>query len=99
MKIGSRGEYFVPRGMRTRSGESSTMRNFIVCIVHLNIFGVIKFRRLKWAGHVKNLIGNPTRKRTLRRPRHRWKENIRMDLKEMGIGTRNWIDSVQDRDS
>ena len=28
----------------------------------------------------------------------RWEDNIRMDLKEMGINTRNWIDSTQDRD-
>jgi hypothetical protein len=28
----------------------------------------------------------------------RWEDNIRMDLKEIGINTRNWFDSVQDRD-
>ena len=28
----------------------------------------------------------------------RWENNIRMDLKEIGINTRNWIDSAQDRD-
>jgi hypothetical protein len=35
MKTGFRGEYLRPRGMRMRSGEGSTMRNFIVCTVHL----------------------------------------------------------------
>ena len=40
----------------------------------------------------------PTGKRLLGRPRHRWKDNIRMDLKEIGINIRNWVDSAQDRD-
>jgi len=37
----------------------------------------------------KILSGTPTGKRPLERPRHRWKDNIRMDLKELGINTRN----------
>ena len=39
----------------------------------------------------KILIGTPAG-----RSRHRWEDNIRMDLKEIGIDTRNWVDSVQD---
>ena len=31
-------------------------------------------------------------------PRRRWEDNIRMDLKERGINTRNWVDSAQARD-
>ena len=46
----------------------------------------------------KNLIGSPTGKRLLGRPRRRWEDNIRMDLKEIGISTRNCVDSAQDRD-
>ena len=46
----------------------------------------------------KILIGKPTGKRPLGRPRCRWEDNIRMDLKEIGINTRNWVDSAQDRD-
>ena len=46
----------------------------------------------------KILTGKPTGKRPLWQPRRRWEDNIRMDLKEMGINTRNWTDSVQDRD-
>ena len=34
----------------------------------------------------------------LRRPRRRWEENIRMDLKEIGVDTMNWVDSVENRD-
>ena len=46
----------------------------------------------------KFLIGKPTGKRPLGRPRRRWEDNIRMDLKEIGIKTRNWDDSAQDMD-
>ena len=66
--------------MRMGNGESSTMRNFIVCTIHL--IRVIKSRRLRWARHVvrmeegrsafKVLTGKPTGKRPLARPRRRW---------------------------
>ena len=39
-----------------------------------------------------------TGKRLLGRPRRRWKDNIRMDLEEIGIIAGNWVDSAQDRD-
>ena len=73
-----------------------------------NIVRVIKSRRLKLAGHVarmeegssafKILTGKLTGKRSLGGPRCRWEDNIRMDLKEMGINMRNWVHSIQDRD-
>jgi hypothetical protein len=72
------------------------------------IIRVIKSRRLRCAGHVvrmeegrsafKILVGKPIGKRPLGRPRRRWVDNIRMDLKEMGINTRSWVDSGQNRD-
>jgi hypothetical protein len=72
----------------------------------LNIVRVI--RSLRWAGHVaimeegrsafKILTRKPTGKRPLGRPRQRWEDNIRMDLKETGINTRNWVDSAHYRD-
>ena len=43
------------------------------------------------------LTGKPTGKRSLRRPRRRWEENIRMDLEDIGINEGNWIGSAQDR--
>ena len=46
----------------------------------------------------KIITGKPTEKRSLGRHRRRWEDNIRIDLKEISIGTRNWIDSAQDRD-
>ena len=36
--------------------------------------------------------------RPLGRPRRRLEDNIRMDLKEIGINEGNWVDSAQDRD-
>ena len=46
----------------------------------------------------KILTGTTAGKRSLRRPRRRWEDNIRTDLKEIGINTRNWVISAQDRD-
>ena len=43
----------------------------------------------------KILTGTPTEKIPLGRPRRRWEDNIRMDLKEICIDTRNWVDSAQ----
>ena len=40
-----------------------------------------------------------TGKRLLGRRRRRLEDNIRMDLKEIGVSTRNWFDTAQDRDN
>jgi hypothetical protein len=63
---------------------------------------VIKSRRLRWAGHVacmgevrgayRALVGKPEGRRPLGRPRRRWEDNIKMDLREVGWGT--WTGSV-----
>ena len=45
----------------------------------------------------KIFTDKPTRKRLLGRPRHKWEDNIRMELKEI-ISMRNWVDSAQNRD-
>ena len=44
------------------------------------------------------LTGTPTKKRPLGRPTRMWENNIRMDFKEIGISTRNWVDLAEDRD-
>jgi hypothetical protein len=46
---------------------------------------------------LKMLTSTPTGESPLGRPRHSW-DNIRMDVKEIDINTRNWVDSTQDRD-
>jgi len=63
---------------------------------------------MRWVGHVaymgdgrgvyKVLVGKPEGKRPLGRPRHRWDDNIKMDLQEVGCGGMDWIELAQDRD-
>ena len=58
-----------------------------------NIVRVVKSRQMRWAGHVAHmgedrgvyrvLVGKPEGKRPLERPRHRWEDNIKMDLQEV----------------
>jgi hypothetical protein len=65
----------------------------------LNIVRVIKSRRMMWAGHVARtvegrgvyrvLVGRPEGKRPLGRPRRGWENNIKMDLREIGIDGAN----------
>ena len=66
-----------------------------------HIVRVIKSRRLRWVDHVvrmeggrsafKILIGKPTGMILLGRPRRRWEDNIRVNLKEIDINTWNWF--------
>jgi hypothetical protein len=72
-----------------------------------NIVRVIKSRRMRWAGHVARMkerrgvysvfVGNSKGKRPLGRRRHRWEDNIKLDLREIGIDGTNWIHLAQDR--
>jgi hypothetical protein len=43
-------------------------------------------------------VGNPKGERPLRRRRRRWVDNIKMDLRGIGLGNMDWIDLTQDRD-
>jgi hypothetical protein len=71
------------------------------------IIRIIKSRRMRWAGRVARigekgnayrlLVRNPEGKRPLGRPRHRWLDNIGMDLGEVGWGDVDWIGLAQDR--
>ena len=45
----------------------------------------------------KVLVGKPEGKRPLGRPRRRWEDNIKMDIKEVGYGSMDWIDLAEDR--
>ena len=44
------------------------------------------------------MTGKPEGKRPLGRPRRRWEENIKMDLREVGGGGGDWMELAQDRD-
>jgi len=43
-------------------------------------------------------VGKPEGRRPLRRPRHRWEDNIRMDLREVGCECVDWMELAQDRE-
>jgi len=43
-------------------------------------------------------VGKPEGRRPLGRPRRRWEDNIRMDLREVGCGRVDWMELAQDRD-
>jgi len=47
--------------------------------------------------HIRGLVGKPVVKRHPGRPRHRWEDNIKMDLQEEGFGGMDWIELAQDR--
>jgi len=63
---------------------------------------------MRWEGHVacmgerrgvyRILMGKPERKRPIWKLRHRWEDNIKMDLHEVGCGFMDWIELAQDRD-
>jgi len=72
-----------------------------------NIVRVVESRRMRWAGHMARmgegrgvhmvLVGKAEGKRPLGRPRRRWEDNIKMDLREVG-GSGDWMELAQDRD-
>jgi hypothetical protein len=69
---------------------------------------MIKSKRMRWAGDVacmgakrhayRILVGKPEGKRLLGRPKRRVEDNIKMDLREMGWSSIDWIDLAQDRE-
>jgi hypothetical protein len=92
------------------TGEWRKLHNEELCDLYSSpsIIRIIKSRRMRWAGHVgrmgekrnayRLLVGKPEEKRPLGRPRHRWVDNIRMDLGEVGWGEVDWIGLAQERD-
>ena len=79
----------------------------LITVVSL-LVGVVKSRRMRWAGHVALmgedrgvhmvLVGKPEGKRPFGRPRRRWEDNIKMDLQEVGGGRGDWMELAQRRD-
>jgi hypothetical protein len=73
----------------------------------LNIVHIIISRRIRWAEHVARmverrgvyrvLVGKPEGRKLLGRPRRRWKDNIKMNLQEVGFWGMDWIELTQDR--
>jgi hypothetical protein len=73
-----------------------------------SIIRMIKSRRISWAGHVARMeekrnacrfvVGKPEGKRPLETPRHRWEDNIKIDLRDIEWDGTDWIDLAQDKD-
>jgi hypothetical protein len=73
-----------------------------------SIIRMIKSRKMRWVGHVAQmgenmnayriLVGKPEGRRTLGKPRRRWEDNIKMDLREIGWDDMDWIDLAEDRE-
>jgi hypothetical protein len=92
------------------TGEWKKLHNEDLHILYSspNIIRQSKSRRMRWAGHVARmgeernvyrvLTGKPEGKTPLGRPRRRWGDGIRMDLRETGWGSVDWIQLAQDRD-
>jgi hypothetical protein len=80
------------------TGEWRKLNNKELCYLYSwpSIIRIIKSKRMRWVGHVAQLgekrnayrllVGKPEGKKLLGRPRHRWVDNIRMDLGEVGWG-------------
>jgi hypothetical protein len=72
-----------------------------------SITGIIKLRRMRWAEYVARigekrnayrlLVGKPEGRILLGRPGHRWVDNTKMELGEIGWGGVDWIGLAQDR--
>jgi hypothetical protein len=92
---------------REEDGSWRKLHNDELHSLNSSLNRVIKSRRMRWAGHVAHmgegrgvyrvLVGRPESKRPLGRPRLRWKDNIKLDLGEIGIDEANWIQLAQDR--
>jgi hypothetical protein len=98
---------FVPK--REENGSWRKLHNYELHSLYSspNIVRVIKSRRMRWVGHVARmgegrgvcrvLVGRPEGKRPLGRPRRSWEDNIKIDLREIGIDVADWNRLAQDR--
>jgi len=99
---------FGPKGEEV-TGEWNNLHNEQLNDLYpsLNIFRVIKSRRMRWTGQVacmrerrvvyRVLLGKPEGNRPIRRLRHRLENNIKLDLEEVGCGGMDLIDLVLDK--
>ena len=98
-------------GSKTRqqeNGEYQITRSLMICTPHRVLFGIIKSRRMRWAGNVARirerrgayrvLVGRPDGNRPLGRPRRVLENNIKMVLPEVGWGGVGWIAVAEDGD-
>jgi hypothetical protein len=94
------------------SSHGATSQKTVIFVLKLvsilEMLLTYKARRMRWAGHVARmgevrgayniLVGRPEGSRPLGRPRRRWEDNIKMDIREIGFGDVDWIHLAQGRD-
>jgi hypothetical protein len=95
------------KGRKTDRGEKIHNVELHSLYSSPSIVRVIKSRRMRWAGHVSRmeegrgvyrvLVGRPEGKRSLGRPRRRLEDNIKLDLREIGIDETKRIRLAQGR--
>jgi hypothetical protein len=90
------------------TGEWRRLHNEELHSLHAapDILRVIKSRRLRWAGQVAHMtddrtvyrvmVGNLQGKRPVGRPRTRWADNVKKDLREVGLSEDDWMDRARD---
>jgi hypothetical protein len=86
----------------------NTSGKLLYIYMYVYVIRQIKSRRMRWARQVARMgeernvyrvfMGKSEGKRPLGRPRRRWENGIRMDLRETGLGCVDWIRLAQDRD-
>jgi hypothetical protein len=82
------------------------VRKTYMCYYLSYIIRIVKYRRMRWAGHVARMgekrnvymlfVGKSEGKRPLGRPKRRWIDNIKKDLLEIGVSVVDWIGLAQD---
>jgi hypothetical protein len=87
--------------------QAAGPETFGCTLIRPNLVRLIKSRRMRWAVHAAGmgegrgvywvLVGRPESKRPLGRPRPRWEDNIKMDLREIWISGVKWIRLALDR--
>jgi len=90
---------------QTESGDSKTNEELEKAINNENIVRYIKYKRLSWLGHVEIMTNErvtktickwkPYATRLKGRPRVRWEDDVRNDLRKMGVN--NWKQRTQER--
>jgi len=71
---------------------------FFIFVVKKNEMGGACSTYGKGRGVYRILVGKPEGRKPLGRPRRRWEDNIRMDLREVGCGCVDWMELAEDRD-
>jgi hypothetical protein len=96
---------FGPKKERDRTWSIKTNDELDKLIRHKNTINYIKAQRLSWFGHLQRMAGErmvkkvhkwkPMLIRPLERPKNRWEEDTRNDMKKLKI--KNWTNCIQDR--